>query len=378
MADDSAEDKTESASAKKLSDARKKGQVPRSKDLGTMFILIVSAVALIFLGEDIATSLMGMFSAALTFGSAEVFSEDYMISNLVSATLAGMLAILPFMLLVLLAVFMAPMLVGGFFWSWESLGFKFSRLDPIGGLKKIFSARGLMELFKSLWKVAIVGGIAVVILDKMSHEIMSISQEPIDMAIEHAGSIMVWSYLWISLGIVIVAFIDAPFQLWKFAEDMKMSKQEKKDEHKQEEGDPKVKGRIRNLQMQFAMKRMMQDVPTADVVITNPEHFAVALKYEQGKTRAPVVVAKGADIVAAHIRNIAIKSGVVIVSAPPLARAIYYSTKVGREIPDGLYVALAQILAYVYQIKVADKNGSAIPVPPKESDLPIPDALRRD
>ncbi|HHJ36054.1 MAG TPA: flagellar biosynthesis protein FlhB, partial [Gammaproteobacteria bacterium] len=258
--------------------------------------------------------------------------------------------------------------------SMKSVSFKFEKIDPIKGIGRIFALKGLVELVKVLAKFLLVSSVSGLIIWSLIDELIALGEEPMQAALAHVARLCGWSFMASSSVLIIIAAFDAPFQLWQHNKQLKMTKQEVKDESKETDGRPEVKGRIRALQQELSKRRMMDAVPDADVIITNPTHYAVALKYDQADTRAPIVVAKGADLIALQIRTIADQNQVTIVSAPPLARALFASTELDQEIPAGLYVAVATILTYVYQLKVSVLSG-AIP-PDSPSDLPIPEELR--
>jgi flagellar biosynthetic protein FlhB len=273
----------------------------------------------------------------------------------------------------MVVVIMTPLGLGGWSFSTKAISFKLEKLDPIKGLGRMFALRGLMELLKVLAKFALVAAISGSILWSLIGELLGLADEPLHAALAHVARLCSWSFLASSCALIIIAAIDVPFQLWQHNKQLKMTKQEVKDENKETDGRPEVKGRIRALQQEFSRRRMMEQVPRADVVITNPTHYAVALRYDHLSTRAPVVVAKGADLIASQIRLVADQHDVTIVLAPPLARALFASTDIDREIPAGLYVAVATVLAYVYQLRHAYENGDMPPEQP--DDLPIPDDL---
>lgn len=370
------QERSERATGKRLQDARKKGQIARSRELNTTTMLIAGSVMLLMNGDHIATSLADMARDSFTPDRAKIFEKDVVTAVLSESFYQGLMAIMPFLSLMVVVAIGSSISLGGFSFSTQALKPKLEKLNPIKGIKRIFSWRGLMELGKALIKFVLVGSIAVVLLQSMSHEFLMLGFESINSALLHSGHLIAWAFLGFSLSLILVTFIDVPFQLWDHARQLKMTKQEVKDEHKESEGKPEVKGRIRNLQREVAMRRMMAAVPEADVVITNPTHFAVALAYSSDEMSAPRVVAKGADLVAAQIRNIAIESDVSIVQAPTLARAIYFSTELEAEIPDGLYLAVAQVLAYVYQLRTAREKGEVEPTLPES--LPVPDEYYRD
>jgi len=264
--------------------------------------------------------------------------------------------------------------LGGWSFSMKAVSFKIDKLDPIKGIGRMFSAKSLMELVKVLAKFMLVAVISSTILWSLLEQLIGLSQESYQDALAHVGNLCGWSFLAYSSALILIAAVDAPFQLFQHNKQLKMTLQEIKDESKETDGRPEVKGRIRSLQQELSQRRMMEAVPDADVIITNPTHYAVALKYDQSGNGAPIVVAKGADFVAARIRNVAKENEVALVEAPPLARALYASTEINQEIPAGLYVAVANILTYVYQLNAAYTSGYVKPKQP--SDLPIPDELK--
>ncbi len=240
----------------------------------------------------------------------------------------------------------------------------------------MFSTHALVELLKALGKFLVVLAVALVVLTAYQDDLLSIAKQPLELAIAHSAEIVGWCALWMACGLIIIAAVDVPFQLWDNKQKLMMTKQEVKDEYKDSEGKPEVKGRIRQMQREMAERRMMQAVPEADVVITNPTHFAVALKYDVDKGNAPVLLAKGGDFLALKIREVAQEHKVMVLESPALARAVYYSTELDQEIPAGLYLAVAQVLAYVYQLRQYQAGQGKRPDPLR--DLPIPRELRRD
>jgi flagellar biosynthetic protein FlhB len=287
-----------------------------------------------------------------------------------STLMQSLLVVAPMFLLLTVVVIMTPIGLGGWSFSTKALSFKWEKIDPVKGIGRIFALRGLMELLKVLAKFGLVAAISVVILWSLVDEILGLGAESLEPALAHVASLCGWSFLACSSVLVIIAAIDVPFQLWQHTKQLRMTKQEVKDEAKETDGRPEVKGRIRALQQELSQRRMMEAVPQADVVITNPTHYAVALRYDQLNMQAPVVVAKGADLVAARIRLLADQHDIAIVSAPPLARALYASTELNHEIPAGLYIAVANVLSYVYQLNAVEAGGD---IPAEPTDLPIPD-----
>ena len=373
---DTSQEKTEEATPKRLQDAKEKGDIPRSKELNTTAILLGGTAALIAFGGSVAAGLSGMMSANFQLSREEIFDPQAMLTHLGQSMAESLLALTPFFIVVLLASIIGPIALGGWVMSGKSLAPKAERISPLAGIKRMFAKRALMELVKTIAKFLLVSVLSLVILDFMTNDILDIGKEDTIPAMVTALKIVGWSVLGMSATMILISAIDIPFQIASHAKKLKMTMQEVKDEMKNTEGKPEVKSRIRQLQYDMAQGRMMSAVPEADVVITNPEHYAVALKYNSGNMGAPVLVAKGADLVAFKIREIAKAHDVPVLEAPPLARAVFYSTELEQEIPAGLYVAVAQVLAYVFQLQRYEKRQGKSPGP--MPDLPIPDELRRD
>lgn len=375
MAEDTGQDKTEEPTAKRLADARKKGQVPRSRELDTFVSLITGSVLFIFMGGYIARGLAEIMRQQLSVSRQVIFDPASPVSHFGRVMGDGFLLIAPFVLVLVVMALLSPMLMGGWNFSTEAILPKLSKFNPLNGLKKIFGIQGVVELVKALIKVVLVFFVADILFSVYRDELMNLNNQPVDQAIYRAAEIIVWCLLMLSATLLLVVMVDVPYQLWNNKRQLKMTKQEVKDENKETEGSPEVKGRVRRMQMEISQRRMMEEVPRADVIVTNPSHFAVALKYDRAGSGAPVLVAKGVDLVAAQIRNKALAADVPLVAAPPLARALYYSTELNEEIPQGLFLAVAQVLAYVFQLQAAVENGWAKPYPP--SDVSVPDDFRQ-
>jgi len=372
MAAETGQERTEQATPKRLREAREKGQVPRSKELNSMALLMAGAGGFLLMGETVLTGMQDILSRGLAIDNVRNMDKYSVVEILGSTLMQSLLVVAPMFLLLTVVVIMTPVGLGGWSFSTKAISFKWEKIDPIKGVGRIFAWRGLMELVKVLAKFGLVAAISAMILWSLIDEILGLGAESLKPALAHVANLCGWSFLASSSALIIVAAIDVPFQLWQHAKQLKMTKQEVKDEAKETDGRPEVKGRIRALQQELSQRRMMEAVPEADVVITNPTHYAIALRYDQYNMQAPVVVAKGADLVAARIRMVADQNSVAIVSAPPLARALYASTDLNREIPAGLYVAVANVLSYVFQLN-AIETGDEIPEQP--TDLPIPDEL---
>lgn len=378
MAEDSGQEKTEDPTPKRLKEAREKGDVPRSKELNTTVLLMVSAAAVLFLGAGIISDLGEMMKGSLSLSREEIFDTKYMIINFGSSSIEALWAVIVFMVVVLIAAFTGPISLGGWNFSSKAIAPKASRMDPLAGLKRMFSLKALVELAKAVGKFLIVTALALVFLNAVQTQLYDLGKMEIFGAMSSAVNLIGWAFLIISLSLIIISLADVPYVLYDSAEKLKMTLQEVKDEMKNTEGKPEVKGRIRQMQYEISQRQMMKDVPGADVVITNPTHYSVALKYEDGHRSAPIIVAKGSDFVALKIREIAKEHQVPVLQSPPLARALYYSSEIGEEVPVGLFKAVAQVLAYVFQLKRHNANTAEKPIMPKEKDIDIPTEYQRD
>ena len=378
MAEETGQERTEQPTERRLSEARRKGQVPRSRELNTLMVLLSSAVAIWMLGDFLAGGIMEMVTQALTPNRDILIDAELLPRHLMSVIFKALLLVSPFLLITLLAALIGPASMGGLVFSAESLTFNLEKLDPVKGLGRIFAVKGLVELVKTLLKFGLVAMAAVFIFFSLEREILGLSSLSLQTALIEAGSMLSWALVALSSVLILVVSIDVPFELWNHNKQLMMTRQEIRDEMKESDGRPEVKGRIRQLQREFAQNRMMQDVPTADVIITNPTHYAVALKYDQGGNQAPKVIAKGRDLVALQIREIAMEHDIVIYEEPPLARALYASTEVGYEIPGNLFLAVARVLAYVFHLRRALPT-EFVPKP-KPVDLPeeFRDIMKQD
>jgi flagellar biosynthetic protein FlhB len=357
-------ERTEQATPKRLQEARKKGQVPRSIELSTAAVCLAAAVAIYTLGSMAAGQFADLMHDSLNLRPATAMAEDAIWPALMNSGSRALWIILPILGATFFAALAAPIAIGGWNFSGQALMPQFARLNPMSGMGRVFSARGLVELGKGLAKVAVVGVIAWVLLRGLTPQLMGLSSEPLSQAIGHSASLTGYSLIVLVCGLAVIAAFDVPYQLWQHAKDLRMTREEVREEYKESEGSPETRGRIREAQRALARGRMLQDVPKADVVVTNPTHFAVALRYDESKNRAPVVVAKGTELLALKIREIATENGVPVLEAPPLARALYKSVEIGREVPAALYVTVAQVLTYVYQLRAARERGAAPPPPP--------------
>ncbi|MCF7503721.1 MULTISPECIES: flagellar biosynthesis protein FlhB [Vibrio] len=375
MAESDGQERTEDATPKRLQQAKEKGQVARSKELASASVLIVGAISLMWFGESMAKALFEAMQRLFSLSRDEIFDTNKLL-EIAGGALVNLLFPL---FLILITLFVAAVIgaagVGGVNFSMQAAMPKASKLNPLSGIKRMFGLQSWVELLKSILKVALVSGMAIYLIQASQHDLMQLSLDVYPQNIFHALDILLNFILLISCTLLIVVAIDIPFQIWQHADQLKMTKQEVKDEFKDTEGKPEVKGRIRMLQREAAQRRMMADVPQADVIVTNPEHFSVALRYKQNQDKAPIVVAKGVDHMAMKIREIARENDIYIIPAPPLARALYHTTELEQQIPDGLFTAVAQVLAYVFQLKQYRKKGGDRPKL-QDSNMPIPPDLR--
>ncbi|NKN33201.1 flagellar biosynthesis protein FlhB [Marichromatium bheemlicum] len=361
------QEKTEEPTAKRQREAREKGQVPRSREFNTLAVLLAGAGFMVFFGGHLGAQLAAQMADGFSLERALFYDTQRLFPYLASQIGRALLILAPLFALLLAIALLGPVLIGGANFSTQAMAPKFEKLDPIKGLKRLFSAQALLELGKTLAKFVVVTLVAGAVLWGVSGELLHLGDEPVKEAIVHTARLAVWIFLLVSAALVLVAAVDVPFQLWNHNKQLRMTRQELKDEYKETDGKPEVKSRVRQLQQEMASRRMMAEVPKADVVITNPTRYAVAIVYEPSRMRAPRLVAKGVGEVAGAIRALADEHGITRVEAPRVARAIYFTTDLDQEIPGGLFVAVARILAYVYQLKRHDPEVSM------PTDLPVPD-----
>jgi flagellar biosynthetic protein FlhB len=379
MADDkdSSAEKSQEPTQKRLDTAREDGNIARSRELNTTAILLGGTAAVIAFGGSLATGMTLVMKHNFVLDRAALFDPGAMLTQLGDSVMAGFGALLPIFAILLLLAFLAPIALGGWNFSIKSVAPQASRMSPLAGLGRMFGTNALVELFKAIAKVIVVAALALLILSINSTDILNTQHESLLPAMADSVELIAWSVLWMSCAMILISLVDIPFQIHQHTQKLRMTMQQVKDEMKDSEGRPEVKQRIRQLQYQMSQNRMMGDVPQADVIITNPEHYAVALRYDQSKEDAPIMLAKGADFVAQKIREIALEHDIPIVSSPALARAIFFNTKVGEEIPGGLYVAVAQVLAYLHQLKQFAR-GRLKKRPVLNVNPSIPDELRHD
>ncbi len=372
MADsgDSSQEKTEEPTARKLEKAREDGQVPRSRELTTTAVILTGSFGLMIFGGEIALTLADVIRYNFSLDRATIFDTSAMIAHLALSFREALLSLLPIFSVLILAAIAGPVALGGWLFSGKSLMPKGSRMDPIAGLKRMISMKSLVELFKAIGKIAIIVSVSYILLSSTQGELLGLSEESLEAGIMHSLELSVMAAVWLSASTIFIALIDIPFQIHEYSKKLKMSRQDIKDEMKDTEGKPEVKSKIRQMQQQLSQQRMMQSVPDADVVITNPTHFSVALKYDPENMETPILLAKGVDHMAMRIREVARAHDIEFVQSPALARAIYHTTEIDHSIPQGLFLAVAQVLAYVFQLREYRKGHNEKPNYPRKPDLP--------
>lgn len=374
MSEESDLERTEPATPKRIQKARdEEGQVARSQELTTFTLLMAAAAGLLFMGAGLMDQLLKIMKAGMQLDRDLAFQPDLMLNRLYELAFEALLAMAPLLFLLIIVAFFAPMLLSGWLISSKALMPKFDRINPIKGIGRMFSMRSLIELAKAIVKTIVIGGVATLVIWQNKEAVMSLLTIPIDSGISRMGEYLAMSFLLTSGAMLLIVAMDVPFQIWEHAKQLRMTKEEIRKEVKEDEGDPYVKARIRGLQREAARRRMMAEIPKADVIVTNPTHYAVALRYKGETMRAPIVVAKGVYLLAARIREVADEHRIPILEAPPLARALYYHAELESEIPEKLYTAVAEVLAYVFQLKRYNEFGGNAPIPPV--DVPVPDEL---
>ena len=372
MAEQPAGERTEQPTERRIRESRERGQVARSRELETTAVLLAASLTLLLAAPTIVGSASELLQQSLAIGAGQASDERIIGAVLRRDAFAGLVLVVALSLPVMVAAVLAPMMVGGLVFSGKALAPDFSRLNPIAGLRRVFALHGLVEVAKALAKFAAVGTVALVLLARMTPEIVQLGAQDVVRGMSHGTWLMLICLLVLSASLLLIAAIDVPFQIWDHGRNLRMTREEVREELRDAEGRPEVRNRIRQLAQERARRRMMQEVPRADVVIVNPTHFAVALRYAGGSMHAPRVVAKGKELVAARIREIAQANGVPIYESPPLARSLYFTTELGDEIPAGLYSAVAKVLAWVYRVRAAASEGAASPPAPSLAPEEIP------
>lgn len=373
MAEDSDLEKTEEASPKRIEKAREEGNVPRSRELATCAVLFSAGLGLLMMGNQLNQSLKDVMTSGLSFERALAFEPSLLLMKVSGIISTLLLAFSPFALILIAVAIASPILIGGWVFSNKAYLPQFSRINPIQGLGNLISKNAAVELIKAMVKAMLVAFVGYMVISNDMEPILSLSLMSVESSISQVGDIMLMGFISIVSVLVFIAAIDVPYQLYQYANKLKMTKEEVRQESKESEGNPEIKARIRQQQREMAKRRMMSEIPKADVVITNPTHYAVAIKYQNEGMSAPIVIAKGADLVAFKIREIAAENKIITMEAPKLARALYAHTELGQEIPEALYSAVAEVLAYVFQMRIYKKQGGYYPELP--TTLPVPEAL---
>ncbi|MDB5802479.1 MAG: flhB [Rhodocyclales bacterium] len=370
MAEDSDLDKTEPASGRKVEQAREQGNIPRSKELSSFLVLVVGVSALWIMSGWMYGRLGGVMRRGFTFGHEQAFQTDLMGKALRELFSDGLLTLLPLLLVIMITAVASHIALGGLVLSGQVFKFDLTRMNPVTGMKRFVSINGLVELIKGVFKSVFILGVASMLVWHYRFDMLSLMSMPLNVGLNRFGEMLLLASLALCTSLALIAAMDVPYQIWHYFKELRMSKFDVKQENKESEGDPKVKGKMRQRQQEMARRRMMDAVPKADVVVTNPTHFAVALKYEAGRMGAPTVVAKGADFMAQIIRDLARENNVPLLEAPPLARALYHHAKMDEQIPAALYTAVAEVMAYIYQLNQFIAEGGLPPQAPGAIDVP--------
>lgn len=372
MAEDSDLEKTEPASPRRLEQAREEGQVPQSRELSAFLVLIAGSGALWVGGSWLAQRISGAVSRGLTFGRDEAFDTTALPALFLHEAGEALATLGPLLLILVVAALAGPFTMGGLNFSSKALAPDWTRLDPLKGFGRMFSMHSVGELVKGILKALLVGGVVAWVVLHEKDQVFALIGQPVEAGLHAMGQTILFSTLVIVASMALIVTLDVPFQLWQYHSKLRMTKEEVRKEMKETEGDPQLKARIRSQQREMARRRMMAAVPTAQVVVTNPTHFAVALAYDESMP-APRVVAKGRGAVAQRIREIAQEHNVPLLEAPPLARALYAHTELDQTIPPALFRAVAEVMAYVYQLNAWLARGGRPPALP--ADLPVPAEL---
>lgn len=363
------QERTEQPTERRKQEARRRGQVPRSKELNTLLSLLALSLGLLVLGGTLVQGFQALLADGFSVSRELVFASERLPVHLGYMLAQALLLLLPLFAVAIVAAFAGPLAMGGWTFSGEAIAFSLEKLNPVKGIARVFSAKGLVEMLKALGKFLLLLGATLVVFLLFERDILTLGAYEPGYASRAAVQVLLWGLLLLTGTLVFIAALDVPFELWNFNRQLRMTRQEVREELKETDGRPEVRQRIRELQRELAQRRMMQDVPKADVVITNPTHVAVALRYDAAGAGAPTVVARGRDLVALQIRSVARAAEVPVFEAPPLARALYATTEIGQEIPRELYLAVARVLAYLLQLRRA---GPTDYVPPPV-DLEVPE-----
>jgi flagellar biosynthetic protein FlhB len=367
---DDSQEKTEEPTSRRLEKARDEGQIPRSKELTSSAILISGSIGLFVFGPLMSEHMLNISRFNFSFDREIAFDTAAMLSQLTGSFADGLFMLIPLFVILLIASILGPIALGGWLWSAKAMAPKMNRMDPFAGLKRMFGIKGLVELAKALAKVLVVLPLSILLLSIMQQNLLDLARMDAFSAIVESFRLAGWAGIALAASTILIAIVDIPFQIWDNARKLKMSRQDIKDEMKDTEGKPEVKARIRQLQYEMSNNRQLSAVPEADVVITNPTHYSVALKYDPETMETPILIAKGVDHFALKIREVANKHKIQIIESPILARGIYHTTEPDQEIPGALYMAVAQVLAYVFQLRNFRKGQGEKPEFPNNLDVP--------
>jgi len=373
VAEESDLEKTEDPSPTRLEKAREEGDVPRSRELATCTVLLAAAAGFTAFGDVLGKSLMRMLSDSLSFTREMAFVDRMPLESLQSDIADLLLSFLPFMVLLIVIALASPILIGGWSLTFKSIVPNPARINPLAGLGNMFSVNALVELLKAVGKTLLVGTVSFLVIWNIFPTLLTLSSLTVERGITSTHHYLLMAFIWAVSSLGLIALIDAPYQLFNYKKKLRMTKEEVKQEAKESNGNPEIKARLRQQQREMARRRMMTAIPAADVIITNPTHYAVAIQYLEGDMRAPTVVAKGLDEVAFKIREIGRKHKVLVIESPKLARALYANTEVSDEIPHQLYSAVAEVLAYVFQVR--NFTAASGPYPKEPTDIFVPDEL---
>lgn len=364
---DDAQERNEKPTAKRLEDARQKGQIPRSRELSMAAVMIAGALLLLVTSPQLGRQVMELMRMGLTHDQSALRDGQAMIDAFGDLALRALLLFTPFLAACAVMAVLGSIAIGGWMVSAQPLAPKLDKLDPVKGLKRVFGLNGLVEVVKAIAKAGLIGGVALLFLSWAAGDLLALTRRPVESAVAGSMTLVIWMLVLCSGALALIALLDAPYQMWNHQRQLKMTRRDIRDEMKETEGRPEVKSRIRQLQQEMSQRRMLKDLPNADVIVTNPSHFAVALRYDETRMRAPVVVAKGVDHMAARIREVGREHRIAVFEAPPLARALYWTTEIGHPIPASLYLAVAQVLTYVLQLRRANQGQGRWPERPQVS-----------
>jgi flagellar biosynthesis protein FlhB len=375
LAEDSDLERTEAPSARRLEKARAEGRVPQSRELTAFLVLAAATGGFWVLGGWLTHQASGILKHGLSFGREAAFNHDALTISFATLSWEAMLLASPVFLLIIVAALATPFALGGWTFAPEALSPNFGRMDPTKGIQRMFSWHSLGELVKAVLKAFLIGGVIYWVVRRQQDQLFALILQSVEPALASFGHMVVFAMIGLVAGLAVIAAMDVPFQLWRYYAGLRMTKEELRQEMKELEGDPQLKARIRSQQREMARRRMMTEVPKADVVVTNPTHFAVALKYDRDRMAAPQVVAKGMSLVAQKIRDIAVENRVPILEAPPLARALHRHAEIGDQVPAALYTAVAEVLAYVYQLNQFLASGGNVLRPSPPASILVPEDM---